>query len=118
MLFQKSIQILQNIEGLDGAIIVNFHSKELLAKTPNCRYPIESIVEICAQTIADQQLCMLDLELHDVVENMVTVTATHHHIHYLPSYFDNVVIYAIVRRTAMLPIIFRALEDAGDAMRS
>lgn len=115
-MFERTVNILTQISGLEGAVIVNFHTNELLAQTPQSVLPMASIVPICAQTVREQQLFMRDLDCCDVVEQMVTTTTQHHHIHYLPSQFDNVVIYAVVRRSGALPIIFRLLEEAGYSM--
>ncbi len=118
MSFERTTKILSEIPGLYGAAIINFDTKELIAAPSKNLIPMESIIEMCAQTVRYEKNTLVDLECYDVIENMITATENLYHIHYLVPYFDNVVIYLIVRRDTALPFILRALEDAGDAMRS
>lgn len=117
MSFEYTAQILNEIPGLYGAIVVNFEAKQLLIKPVGNLLPMETIIESACDTIRYQKQTIIDLNCHDVVESMVSLTAQHYIIHFLVPHFDNVLIFAVVRRNTPLPIILRAVEQAGDAMR-
>ncbi|MDK4680128.1 hypothetical protein [Kingella negevensis] len=117
MSFKRSAAILNELPGLYGAIITNFESKQLLEEPIGNSLPMKDIVESASDTIRYQRNSILDMDFCDVVEHMITVTPHYNLIHYLVPHFDNVLIFAIVRRNTPLPIILRTLEQAGDAMR-
>lgn len=117
MSFECTAQFLKEIPGLYGAIVVNFESKELLIKPVGNMLPMEEIVASACDTIRHQKQTIMDLNCHDIVETMISLTANHTIIHYLVPHFDNVLIFIVVRRNSPLPIVLRGLEQAGDAMR-
>ncbi|ULJ65084.1 hypothetical protein [Wielerella bovis] len=117
MSFEYTTKILKEIPGLYGAIVVNFESKELLIKPVGNLLPMNDIVESTCDTVRYQKQMIMDLDCHDIVENMISLTANHTIIHYLVPHFDNVLIFIVVRRNSPLPIVLRSLEQAGDAMR-
>ena len=118
MSFEHTTEILSELPGLFGAIVINFEAKSLLTASRRNLLPIDTVVELCSDTIRYERNMLADLQLYDVMETMVTMTADLYHIYYIVPYFDNVLIYAVVKRATALPLILRALEQAGDAMRS
>lgn len=115
-LFPKSIQKLTKIEGLQGAVIVNFGTKEILGYTENTPMDLCLIGDIFANLVKQHTKMIQAMQLSDVTERMLITTKKHYHIIYLVPQFETVAIYLIVNRYVMLPYITETVEDAVYSM--
>lgn len=115
-LFPKTIQKLTKIESLQGAVIVNFNTKEILGYTENFPFDLRSVADVCANMIKQHSQMIKVLQLTDVVERILITTKKHYHIIYLVPQFESVAIYLIVNRYIMLPYVTDTVEDAVYSM--
>lgn len=115
-LFPKTIQKLTQIESLQGAVIVNFNTKEILGYTENSPLDLRSIGGVCANMIKQHSLMINAMQLADVVERILITTKQHYHIIYLVPQFESVAIYVVVQRYIMLPYVTETVESAVYSM--
>lgn len=114
--FPKSMRILSELQGLQGAIVFNFATREILASLDTGNLNLASVVDTLSQGILRHQQLMNELELYDIVENTLITESRNYHILQILPQFDNVAIYVIVTRYTMLPHITKTLEDAVYSM--
>lgn len=115
-LFPKTMQQIAAIEGLQGAVIVNFNTKEVLDYNEKLPLNLYQVGELCANMIKRHTDMVKVLELSDVVERMLITTKLHYHIIYLVPQFESVAIYVVVKRYTMLSYVTDAVEKAVYAM--
>lgn len=114
--FPKAIDILSRIQELEGAIIFNFSTKEILGKITR-EIDLTAVVDILSMTVKNHQNLICELELLDMIEQTLITSNSYYHITYIVPQFDNVAIHIIVSRYTMLPYTIKMLEDAVYSMR-
>lgn len=115
-LFPQTIQKLTKIESLQGAVIINFGTKEILGYTENSPIDLRSIGDTCATMVKQHSHMIKAMQLTDVVERILISTKKYYHIIYLLPQFESVAIYLIVNRYIMLPYVTEMVEDAVYSM--
>lgn len=115
-LFPKTIQKLTKIESLQGAVIVNFDTKEILGYTENLPLDLRLISDVCANMMKQHAHMIKAMQLTDVVERILVTTKKHYHIIYSVPQFESVAIYLIVNRYIMLPYVTETVESAVYSM--
>ncbi|AUX61486.1 hypothetical protein JF634_10260 [Simonsiella muelleri] len=114
--FPKAIDILSQIQELEGAIIFNFSTKEILGKITR-EIDLTAVVDILSTTVKHHQNLICELELLDMIEQTLITSNSYYHITYIVPQFDNVAVHAVVSRYTMLPYTIKMLEDAVYSMR-
>ncbi|QMT32366.1 hypothetical protein [Alysiella filiformis] len=115
-LFPKTMQKIATIEGFQGAVIVNFGTKEVLDYQENAPLDLRQVGEVCANMVQRHANMVKVLELSDVAERILITTKLHYHIIYLVPQFESVAIYVIVKRYTMLSYVTQVVEDAVYSM--
>lgn len=115
-LFPKTIQKIETIQGLEGAVIMNFNSREVLDYAENKPFDLRNVAEICSGMVKDHTKMVNTLQLSDVAERILITTKQHYHIIYLVPQFESVAIYVLVKRYTMLSYVTETVEDAVYSM--
>lgn len=115
-LFPKTIQQIAAIEGFQGAVIVNFNTKEVLDYGEASPLDLRHIGEVCANMVKRHANMVNTLQLSDVTERILITTKQHYHIIYIVPQFESVAIYVIVNRYIMLSYVTQVVEDAVYSM--
>ena len=80
--FPKAIDILSQIQELEGAIIFNFSTKEILGKITR-EIDLTAVVDILSTTVKHHQNLICELELLDMVEQTLITSNSYYHITYI-----------------------------------
>ena len=114
--FPKAINILSQIQELEGAIIFNFSTKEILGEITR-EIDLTTVVDILSTTVKHHQNLICELELLDMIEQTLVTSSNYYHITYIVPQFDNVALHTVISRYTMLSHAVRVIEDAVYSMR-
>lgn len=114
--FAKTTELLSEIEGLQGAVIFNITSLDILVNVPK-QFDVSVAVQAVSESIIRHQQLISEMGLYDFAENSIVTTDEFYHIVYMLPQFDSVAIYLILTRYIMLPYVIDSLEKVIFSMR-
>lgn len=114
--FARTAELLSDIEGVQGAVIFNISSLEILVNV-NKGFDVTPAMQAVADSIIRHQKLIQDMGLYDFAENSIVTTDEHYHVIYMLPQFDSVAIYLILTRYIMLPYVIDRLENVIFSMR-
>lgn len=114
--FARTTELLSEIEGLQGAVIFNISSLEVLVNVQQ-KFDLSASVTAASESIIRHQQLIQEMGLFDFAESSIVTSDDYYHIVYMLPQFDSVAIYLVLTRYIMLPYVLDKLEKVIFSMR-